>query len=1480
MSDAHLSLVARLAPAAKVKVRRRCGTGAGPRANDGEGGADGADGDDDCAKAEEGARGLEEFFDLLKDTAPEDVRKIDARLRSQTSSEAPPALEGLGSDRIEQVWAVARTLTNVDDELLKVGVALEHLSAASCAWRRMLLATQVAGDLLRRWLWERKVKESNRGRRPDRQRRAARQAREMLAAAAMDPGLPERSVDFIAARLCDYVDENGANARGDRVAEADRDEQGGATVTFYNKDLLKAYTALASQVACSHVMARHSAEVAYRLDAEVKPRAAATEDSMARFDRAVDAAESIYPFTAAAGRMAGCKLMGYGEFRTNLRHFLAVYKEFFLLGEVKREPVDQNQRDRYQWVSEDGKVGYRICGSLQADAGERRYTHWAKHLSGLKQGKIMDRVRQSRNNRKVLEAKLKEAAEDRVNKRRKTASGPRSTTAAVVRGAKNGPGARKRKAVAATPAVAAAPAVKRARKEAVPVARPNGTEATAARGRGVAGRTRARASASAVASRCEGVAGAVGATRLRVARARGPSQTGEKSAGRDLRACVRSRADGRIAAGATVVAALSRDASAPASAAAGVVLSDGAEEGSGAAGGGGGGGGGEGGQSSVNASQKAGLECVLTVQPPKERRYFAVAMMKGTGTEGGGKPRAETMLEEVGLPDAGNHVNQYVTVEATGGFTYMDMSSLTYNLHGTHDKKTRDACLAAAEENGIACLSVPRSGSYQSRDVNVLRGGSRDLREVLLECGHGAAPEEANDLGLDVGLLLQGLERYVDSRECKAAQVNKAMSSRGNWQVTFGVSDRNFNTAAQAARSGGGVASLGPQNERILERHFSDGGQNLGEVLRKLGALRDGLVQRRGDGEREYNDPYRNHVHGSQVADMCGVGDPLPFENFTVGLTGDSTFLRQLAETCLAKLRPSERARLRNEWLGEGGCVETEDHGDGLNPWELSYSRVVLGKWPVRVAGDKEGEVLVVTVIGNHRSAVSTFESKMKSFRALDEWYVAAIEKRRVVEAREAEQERRAPPEPYDSNDREQLVTSAGCAVLLGYMPEEGKAVDGIARMKHGDGAVLAYSRKIAEHEDEDEDGDGDGGGGGSGGGGWRRHRKKSDLQDRAEAVLCADEEDGHRPEGPEGGGDDHGDDHSDGGGGRRQRERTSLDKEVSMLKAFSTVWAELRMERADHNRFADLSGCVAAAEEVRDRFGLDNGDARELALCIFWHAKSRAVFLMKCKALLSDDDGWAGKFQEAIREGDGGDGIVGNFIMECMVPSKHMNRVDTSLVRARALFHSWLDRNGEGDGDADADGDGDTDADDGGRTFTAAFVKEQAERLKRLLTDAEKLRKTKSTRNFLSEQLKKNPLQHVGQFVLPQVLPVCYLMGLVEVASFRAAEAPILDKNKEHYKKFVQLGVEPQYMDLAMLCVALKHGTTPMTVENTGCEEVRVQRDVHDFHIDGQVQYSMRPVEGCTYKDPTFRVYMKRPGRSNAWTEAVRDQNGRWRHP
>ena len=192
LSDAHLSLVARLAPAAKVKVRRRCGTGAGPRANDGEGGADGADGDDDCAKAEEGARGLEEFFDLLKDTAPEDVRKIDARLRSQTSSEAPPALEGLGSDRIEQVWAVARTLTNVDDELLKVGVALEHLSAASCAWRRMLLATQVAGDLLRRWLWERKVKESNRGRRPDRQRRAARQAREMLAAAAMDPGLPER----------------------------------------------------------------------------------------------------------------------------------------------------------------------------------------------------------------------------------------------------------------------------------------------------------------------------------------------------------------------------------------------------------------------------------------------------------------------------------------------------------------------------------------------------------------------------------------------------------------------------------------------------------------------------------------------------------------------------------------------------------------------------------------------------------------------------------------------------------------------------------------------------------------------------------------------------------------------------------------------------------------------------------------------------------------------------------------------------------------------------------------------------------------------------------------------------------------------------------------------------------------------------------------------------------------------------------------
>ena len=61
----------------------------------------------------------------------------------------------------------------------------------------------------------------------------------------------------------------------------------------------------------------------------------------------------------------------------------------------------------------------------------------------------------------------------------------------------------------------------------------------------------------------------------------------------------------------------------------------------------------------------------------------------------------------------------------------------------------------------------------------------------------------------------------------------------------------------------------------------------------------------------------------------------------------------------------------------------------------------------------------------------------------------------------------------------------------------------------------------------------------------------------------------------------------------------------------------------------------------------------------------------------------------------------------------------------------------------------------------------------RQLLRDAEKLGEQASTAGFLDKHIKT--VKHIGKFVLPQVLPVHYLLGLCNCHPARAAEAPIL---------------------------------------------------------------------------------------------------------
>ena len=299
-------------------------------------------------------------------------------------------------------------------------------------------------------------------------------------------------------------------------------------------------------------------------------------------------------------------------------------------------------------------------------------------------------------------------------------------------------------------------------------------------------------------------------------------------------------------------------------------------------------------------------------------------------------------------------------------------------------------------------------------------------------------------------------------------------------------------------------------------------------------------------------------------------------------------------------------------------------------------------------------------------------------------------------------------------------------------------------------------------------------------------------------------------------------------------------------------------MKRADFNRCADLSGCISAAEQMRDHFVLDQNQARQLALCIFWHAKSRAIFLLKSQALLDGNGDWADEFEKEVKEEQeqGKAGAAGSYFMN-MVDSNRMGRMASELIRSMQLNVNWND---------DEDG------------FTPEFVADQSEKLRLFLIKVEQLKST-STTDFLIKNL--GLFRHVHKFVLPQVIPVCYFLGLVDCHSKRAAEAPILNKRKAHYVKFKEQGVDPKFFDLSVLVVALQFKTTPLTIENTGCEVERTQANVHDFMLAGQMFYDLRPVPGCNYINAKFEVWVKKWGPDEVWVRAVKEHSsGRFRHP
>jgi len=824
------------------------------------------------------------------------------------------------------------------------------------------------------------------------------------------------------------------------------------------------------------------------------------------------------------------------------------------------------------------------------------------------------------------------------------------------------------------------------------------------------------------------------------------------------------------------------------------------------------------------------------VQEAPCNSYLSVVMLK----DGKMKPKEESMVNELSRPGCGQDVGQFMSVAGGGGFAYTDICSLTYNLHGHQNRDERNRCRELAEEQGVPNMSIPGGSSYLSRDVNALYEGTAEHKRLVdsvraweNEGDQSMVNDDDYDdnrpLGFDVGAAVQGVYQCAKANDLRNEEIEK----RGNIQFTVGISNHNYDKSKSA--ESGEVAAINVQNEVRLHKYFPNRGCNLGRTLARLSAMRDVLARERGDGEREYNDVARNQVFSGRTGTIFG-GASVGFENVTIALTGNSRTLKELLELQEDHLDTVERAQKRARRCNS--VVATQDHGDHLNPDDPAYSRVVLGKWRIHLARDEEGEEVVVTLIGNHRRSVETYETKMKGIRSLRQWYSKTIEARRADEEGS---------KLYDADG--DYAAQGAEEVRVGFVPEE-TYIHEDSLSKFGPGAFVSYSRPLTGTEM----------------GPWRRHRstilmldggstvRQGNSKRKAKAMARSEQ-------------------------GAQQMLVTK--EELERLEAKSQIYGELCMKRADFNRFAEWSGCIWGADQLRDRFDLNTNQMREVAVCIFWHSRSRAIFLVKCQVLLDRKQSHHAAFDKVAQKGrksNAEQGHVGYYIMESMVKSKLMNRMASDLIRAVSLQLVWKD-GGNNDDDGMVDQDGEPIS-----GFTPKLVADSAQRLKQLLKAAEKISDHTSSTTFLTNwQKKKNfCIKHVGMFVLPQVLPICYLLGLTTCDPRLAAEAPILDKTKKHGKYFVEeLGVDSQHLDLSMLVVALQFGTVPLNVENAGCENQRKQKNVHDFMLKGQIFYDLRPVPGCNYRHPQYQLFVKKWGPDGVWVPAVRDRVTKgWRHP
>jgi hypothetical protein len=316
----------------------------------------------------------------------------------------------------------------------------------------------------------------------------------------------------------------------------------------------------------------------------------------------------------------------------------------------------------------------------------------------------------------------------------------------------------------------------------------------------------------------------------------------------------------------------------------------------------------------------------------------------------------------------------------------------------------------------------------------------------------------------------------------------------------------------------------------------------------------------------------------------------------------------------------------------------------------------------------------------------------------------------------------------------------------------------------------------------------------------------------------------------------------------------------------------------ANPNKLAQHSALRHSAKLVAQKFHLGRPHAWQLFYCMLQHFICPPIFIAKCLSLVgqwdrkwSRDPDFAREWKAACQS-NGFDGRLAAAFMN-MAPHHDSNYVTNYFKRVQAA-HVFA-----------------------GVTYDPERCQAEVELLRQFSDEVKNSPPTRSTVSILVKA--KNPrtgtlgkIKGMGLFVYPQIITGIFLWALEKIPSWRAAECPILDKGKRHYKEGGDAAQEQDFdnddddddptlthwlrqhlkevrsleaVNRALIIVAHLEGTNGGAAENGGCEGTRI-KEVLDALVRGMESFNLLPTTTSHPYEPDYNLWWKEYGTEAEW--------------